>query len=114
MYNSMSCINFLNLSLLPSKVSGLFKLISLGAGVVVAIGDSDGWLKSCSAVKSFSTGEAGCLGQGSVKYSEDTKGLSSDSDLCSEWGVSSTGRSGSGFSSNPVGSRVLGFSSALS
>src|ERR1700678_978787 len=113
MYSSTSCINFLNLSLLPSKVSGLFKLISLGADVVVAMSDS-GRLKSSSAEKKFSMGETGCAGRGSVKYSEDTKGLSSDSVSCSEWGVSSTDRSGLGFSSNPVGSKVLGFSSALS
>src|ERR1700678_4443789 len=114
MYNSTSCINFLNLSLLPSKVSGLFKLISLGAGVaVVALVKNEVWLKSRNAVKRFSIGEAGCLGRGSVKYSEDTNGLSSDSFSCSEWGVSSTDRSGLGFSSNPVGSKVLGFSSAL-
>src|ERR1700678_612176 len=111
MYNSTSCINFLNLSLLLSKVSGLFRLIPLGVEIVVAIVDSDGWLKSRSAVKSFSIGEAGCLGRGSVKYSEDFNRLSSDSDSYSEWGVSSTGRFGSGFSSNLVGSRVLGFSS---
>src|ERR1700678_2797875 len=108
MYNSTSCMNFLNLSLLPSKVSGLFKLISFGAGVVAMVDSDKGWLKPSSAAKRFLIGEAGCSGRGSVKYSEDSKGLLSDSDLCSEWGVSSTGRSGSGFSSNPVSSGVLG------
>jgi hypothetical protein len=63
---------FLNPSLLPSKVLGLFRLssfepfIGIGWAMVTVLTDVD-WLRLTMEAKRFSIGEYGFLGQGSVQ-----------------------------------------------